>query len=74
MGRLTSLPSAVITDDSALGGAVIENSLRVNLTDSSYLIRTPSSAGNRRTFTISLWVKRSSKSGCYVWSMDIRSR
>lgn len=63
MGRLTSLPSAVITDDSALGGAVIENSLRVNLTDSSYLIRTPSSAGNRRTFTISLWVKRSSKSG-----------
>ena len=63
MGRLTSLPSAVITDDSALGGAVIENSLRVNLTDSSYLTRTPSSAGNRRTFTISLWAKRSSKSG-----------
>ena len=63
MGRLSNLPSALITDDSALGGAVIENSLRVNLTDSSYLIRTPSSAGNRRTFTISLWARRSSKSG-----------
>ena len=63
MGRLTSLPSSVITDDSALGGAVIENSLRVNLTDSSYLIRTNSSVGNRRTFTISVWAKRSSMSG-----------
>ena len=71
MGRLTSLPSAVITDDSALGGAVIENSLRVNLTDTSYLIRTPSSAGNRRTFTISLWVKRSSMSGSAVFGAYI---
>ena len=71
MGRLTSLPSAVITDDSALGGAVIENSLRVNLTDSSYLIRTPSSAGNRRTFTISLWVKRSSMLGSAVFGAYI---
>ena len=71
MGRLTSLPSSVVTDDSALGGAVIENSLRVNLTDSSYLIRTPSSAGNRRTFTISLWAKRSSMSGSAVFGAYI---
>ena len=28
MGRLTSLPSAVVTDDSALGGAILEKSLR----------------------------------------------
>ena len=73
MGRLTSLPSAVVTDDSALGGAVIANSLRVSTTDSSYLIRTPSSAGNRRTFTISLWVKRSSMSGSAVFGAYISS-
>ena len=47
MGRLTSLPSAVITDDSALGGAIIQNSLRFNDNDTAYLNRTPSSAGNR---------------------------
>ena len=65
MGRLTSLPSAVITDDSALGGAVLERSLRFNTTDSAYLSRTPSSAGNRKTYTISAWVKRSSNGGTH---------
>ena len=59
MGRLTSLPSAVITDDSALGGAVIEKSLRFNDNDSAYLSRTPSTDGNRKTYTISAWVRRS---------------
>ena len=58
MGRLTSLPSAVVTDDSALGGAVIEKSLRFNSTDSTYLTKTNSSDGNRTTFTWSGWVKR----------------
>ena len=28
MGRLSSLPSALVTDDSALGGLVVERSLR----------------------------------------------
>ena len=46
-----------ITDDSALGGSVIERSLRFNDGDSPYLSRTPSSAGNRRTYTISVWAK-----------------
>ena len=63
MGRLSSLPSAVVTDDSALGGAVIDKSLRINLADNVYLSRTPSSDGNRRTFTISLWARRSSLNG-----------
>ena len=58
MGRLTSLPSSVITDNSALGGAVIEKSLRFNSTDSTYLTKTNSSDGNRTTFTWSGWVKR----------------
>ena len=35
-------------------------SLRFNSGDSPYLNRTPSSAGNRKTFTFSAWVKRSS--------------
>jgi len=37
----------------------ISNSLRFNDGDSPYLNKTPSSASNRRTFTISLWAKRS---------------
>ena len=59
MGRLTSLPSAVITDDIALGGAVIEKSLRFNDGDNAYLETTFGSASNRRTFTFSCWAKRS---------------
>ena len=36
----------------------VERSLRFNDADSAYLIRTPSSAGDRRTWTWSGWVKR----------------
>ena len=36
----------------------IEQSLRLNDNDSAYLSRTPASAGNLRTWTLSLWVKR----------------
>jgi len=35
----------------------IDNSLRFNDSDSAYLSITPSSAGNRRTFTYSGWIK-----------------
>jgi SPRY domain len=38
----------------------IERSLRFNSADSAYLNRTPSSAGNRKTWTWSGWVKLSS--------------
>ena len=34
-----------------------ERSLRFNRNDNAYLTRTPSSAGNRKTFTFSAWVK-----------------
>ena len=37
----------------------IDRSLRFNSGDTAYLTRTPSSAGNRKTFTFSCWVKRS---------------
>jgi hypothetical protein len=48
--------SALLSGDS---GYQIERSLRFNSADSAYLNRTPSTAGNRRTFTWSGWVKRS---------------
>jgi hypothetical protein len=47
---------------SAAGAAAnyeIERSLRFNAVDSAYLNRTPASAGNRKTWTWSGWVKRS---------------
>ena len=40
-------------------GYNIERSLRFNSADSAYLNRTPGSAGNRKTWTWSGWVKRS---------------
>ena len=54
-----TFPAHVITDDSALGGSVIQRSLRFNDDDSSYLSFTPSSTGNRKSWTWSSWVKRS---------------
>jgi len=44
------------------GGYQIERSLRFNSADSAYLNRTPASAGNRRTWTWSGWVKRTTLS------------
>jgi hypothetical protein len=41
---------------SAAGGYDIDQSLRFN--NDAYLSRTPGSAGNRRTWTLSFWVKR----------------
>ena len=42
------------------GGYTIENSLRFRSSASAYLSRTPASAGNRKTWTWSGWVKRGS--------------
>ena len=42
----------------AAAGYQIDRSLRFNSADSAYLNRTPSSAGNRKTWTWSAWVKR----------------
>ena len=49
----------VITEDSASGAQVIDGSLRFDSGKSHYLNRTPGSAGNRKTWTWSGWVKRS---------------
>jgi len=56
MVRPVALPT--ISNDSALGGTVIEKSVRFHDADGAYFRRDASSTGNRRTFTFSCWVKR----------------
>jgi hypothetical protein len=53
---------AILNNSNAIssGGYDINNSLRFRSSASAYLSRTPGSAGNRRTFTWSGWVKRGS--------------
>ena len=51
--------------------ANITKSLRFNSGDSAYLSRTPSSDGNRRTFTFSCWVKRSKLVACLALGQEI---
>ncbi len=50
--------SSNTTQVSAGGGYEIQRSLRFNSADTAYLNRTPASAGNRKTWTWSGWVKR----------------
>ena len=57
MSRVCALPT--ITDDRALGGAVIERSFRFDRAASTHLAYTPASASSDRTkITISAWVKK----------------
>ena len=65
MGRFNALPTAAITDDSAVGGQIIQGSTIFDTNHSAYLSRTPSSAGNQKTYTVSVWVKKSSNDAVY---------
>ena len=56
-GNLSSPLLATAAEAAAAAAGV--RSLRFNDDDSAYLNRTPSSAGNRKTWTWSAWVKRS---------------
>lgn len=48
---------------------VITRSLRNRFADGTYLSRTPGSAGNRKTWTLSLWIKRARLSAeMYIFS------
>ena len=44
----------------------IERSLRFNSADTTYLSRTPSVAGNRKTWTLSFWYKKSSATNSQI--------
>jgi hypothetical protein len=54
---------------SLISGNNVANSLRYNSASSDNLSRTPGSAGNRRTYTISYWIKRSKIT--YNYDMNI---
>ena len=47
-----------ITGGTQSTGYEISNSLRFNDADNPHLTRTPSSSGNRRTWTMSCWFKK----------------
>ena len=56
---MSIIGSNILAGASGQGGEyTIEESLRFNASQSSYLSRTPASAGNRKTWTFSAWVKR----------------
>ena len=63
MSALNGVTSAIVgAANVASGGSSyqVDRSLRFNSPDEAYLNRTPSSGGNRRTWTWSSWVKRGS--------------
>ena len=45
------------------GAFQIDRSVRLNSADSAYFSRTPSSSGNRKTWTLSFWVKKHRNGG-----------
>ena len=53
----------VVGGDGKPTGYDIENSLRFNSADNAYLNRTPSSEGNKRTYTLSFWAKITAEYG-----------
>tara|TARA_Y100000015_G_scaffold42118_1_gene49141 strand:- start:503 stop:2932 length:2430 start_codon:yes stop_codon:yes gene_type:complete len=70
---LATAAAAAAADGS---GAIATKSLRFNDDDQASLSRTPSSAGNRRTFTYSCWFKRANITRGYlfsVWNSDTDS-
>ena len=54
---MSVIGSNILAGAAGQGGYTIEESLRFNSSQSSYLSRTPASASNRKTFTFSAWVK-----------------
>tara|TARA_Y100000356_G_scaffold65119_1_gene53372 strand:+ start:13738 stop:16140 length:2403 start_codon:yes stop_codon:yes gene_type:complete len=62
---MSILGSNMLTGAAGRARYQIERSLRFNSGDSTYLDRTPGSAGNQKTWTWSAWVKRSGSLGSY---------
>ena len=56
-----------------VAGYEIANSLRVNDNDSAYFVRTPASAGNQKTWTLSFWMKKGSKFSAYQNLFDVNN-
>lgn len=58
----------VVTEDRASEAQFIDGSLRFDASKSHYLTRTPSSAGNRNTWTWSGWFKKNLLDNVTYWS------
>ena len=58
----------VVTASRATGAQVVDGSLKFNGSRSTALKRTPSSEGNRRTWTWSAWVKKHKDSRSTLFS------
>lgn len=55
---MTDINLGVGAANSATGGYEIANSLKLEQDNTEYLHKTPTSSGNRKTFTLSAWIKR----------------
>jgi hypothetical protein len=60
----------IIPANSITGGFAVDNSLRFNRGSSDYLNKTFSGAGNRTTWTISVWVKRANELSTNSYIID----
>ena len=58
------MPIIIPVNRLASTGYAIDQSIRFNSADSEYMHRTPSSSGNRKTFTSSFWVKLGDTTDC----------
>ena len=67
---MSSFHNNALVGASGQAGYQIERSLRFNSADSAYLNRTPASAGNRKTWTISWWMKKTSN-GSAITFFDV---
>ena len=75
MGLPNEVNSALI-GAAAAGGYTIDQSLRFRSSSNTHLTRTPSSSGNRRTWTLSMWVKKWAAphpDGKYMWAAGVWS-
>ena len=60
---MSLFPQPAICGASGQAEYLLDRSLRFRESASAYLTRTPSSAGNRKTFTISYWHKKAKNAG-----------
>ena len=68
------MPLIIPSNSQSASGYTIDQSIRFNPADSAYMEKTFSGAGNKKTFTISLWLKRSllgSRQDIWSYNQDV---
>ena len=60
----------VVTEDRASSAQVIGGSLKFDQTRKTHLTRTPSSAGNRKVWTLSYWIKFNGSMGGHLFAAN----